>query len=340
MREAKILPALALATGLLVLAAPAAAQDGAAFYKGKTIRIMSGFPPGGSYDLYARFAAEVLKAGIPELGSVVVENKPGAGGLIATSFFYNQSAKDGTALAVLPDTIANFQLIDPAKAKWDVTKLRYIGSFTPINSVIMRRGDLKAKTIAELKTMESNVACSGKSAQSYQFPAAAKTLAGFNFKMICGYRGAKGITLAMERKEADIGGIGWTAWRVTHLQQIADGVVVPIFQIGLKRDAELPNVPLLQDFANDADSRKAIEFISGGTAIGRALSTPPGVPEARIAYLRATFDKMMKDPAILALAEKRKLVVNPVSGKEIQAISDAIVKTPKAIVDKAAVAFK
>jgi tripartite-type tricarboxylate transporter receptor subunit TctC len=340
MRIVSTLAAIAVAAGSLTFSGTAFAQDHAAFYKGKTIRIMAGFPPGGSYDLYARFAAEMLKEGIPGLGPVIVENKPGAGGLIATSYFYNLGAKDGTALAVLPDTIANFQLLDPAKAKWDVRKLQYIGSFTPINSIIMRRGDIAAKTIAELRTKESTVGCTGKNAQSYQFPAAAKILAGFNFRMICGYRGASGITLAMERKEVELGALGWTAWRVSHNTQLEKGEVVPVFQIGLKREVELPNVPLLQELVTDPDAKQAIEFISGGTAIGRALSAPPGVPEDRIAYLRSVFDKTAASPAMIAIAKTRGIVLNPVPGKEVQAASDAIVKTPKSIVDKAAVAFK
>lgn len=341
MTKARILPVVAaVAAGVVVYASPVAAQDQAAFYKGKTIRIMSGFPTGGSYDLYARFAAEILKKGIPGLENVIVENKPGGGGLIATAFFYNKSAKDGTALGVLPDTIANFQLLDPKKAQWDVRKLRYIGSMTPINSLILRRADTEPKTVEELRAKETIVAASGKSAQSYQFPAAAKALAGFKFKIVAGYRGARGIKLAMERKEAQVGGLGWTAWRVSHRDRIAKGEYVPIFQIGLKRDAELPNVPLLQELVTDADNKKAIEFISGGTAIGRALSAPPGVPEARIAYLREVFDKTVQDPEIKALATKRGLVLNPVPGKEIQAISDEIVKSPKEVVAKAAEAFK
>lgn len=343
MRNNKAVSALGIASGLLAMTAGssgALAQDEAAFYKGKTIRIMSGFPTGGSYDLYARFAAEILKKGIPGLGNVIVENKPGGGGLIATSYFYQQGAKDGTALGVLPDTIANFQLMDPGKSPWDVRKIRYIGSMTPINSLILRRGDTPAKTVEEMRSKELIVAASGKSAQSYQFPATAKALAGFKFKIVTGYRGARGIKLALERNEAQVGALGWTAWRVTHRPLIAKGEYAPIFQIGLKRDAELPDVPLLQELVTDADTKKAIEFISGGTAIGRALSAPPGVPESRIAYLRAVFDKTVQDPEIKAIAEKRGIILNPVPGAEIQKISDAIVETPKAIVDRAASAFK
>ncbi|MBM3608803.1 MAG: hypothetical protein FJX29_10210 [Alphaproteobacteria bacterium] len=152
----------ALSAGL-----PAVAQGAAEFYKSKTIRVMVGFNPGGSYDFYARLAAEMLKASIPGLDAAIVENRPGAGGLMATNFFYNQASKDGLVLAVLPDTIANTQLMEPTNSKWDVTRINYIGSFAPVNSAVLRRGAAPAKSIADMKKIEVVVGCSGKNAQSY-----------------------------------------------------------------------------------------------------------------------------------------------------------------------------
>lgn len=60
----------------LGLVAPATAQDAPeAFFKDKTMRIVVGHPPGGSYDFYARLAADMLKASIPEVKAVIVENR-------------------------------------------------------------------------------------------------------------------------------------------------------------------------------------------------------------------------------------------------------------------------
>ena len=316
------------------------AQDEAAFYRGKTINVVVGFPPGGSYDLYARLAADMLKAHIPGLAAAIVENKPGAGGLIAANFLYAQAGKDGLTLAVLPDTIANTQLTEPGNANWDVRKFRYIGSFASVNSAVMRRAKAPASTLDEMKQREVIVGCSGRNAQSYQFPAMLAALGGYKFKMICGYTGNQSYTLALERGEIDMVSSAWAAWRVTHTAQIASGELVPVFQIGLKRTSELPDTPLMQELVSDPTAKKAMEFVSAGTAIGRALVAPPGVPESRIAFLRATFDRMTSDPDMKATAAKRSLQLEPTPGAEVQAISDAIVETPANVVEIAAAAFK
>lgn len=321
-------------------ATSAKAQSSGDFYKGKTIRVMVGFNPGGSYDFYARLAAEMLKAHIPGLEAAIVENRPGAGGLVATNYFYNQAPKDGLALAVLPDTIANTQLMEPTNSKWDVTKINYIGSFAPVNSAVLRRGAAPAKSIQDMKKIEVIVGCSGKNAQSYQFPAMLKAFGGYQFKMICGYPGAKEYSIALERGEIDMVSSAWATWRVTHRAQMEKGEMVPVFQIGLKRDPELKDTPLMQELVEDPKAKQAIEFVSGGTAIGRALSAPPGLPADRVAFLRATFDRMTSDPAMIEQAKKRNLQLNPTPGVEIQTISARIVATPKEIIDLAAKAFQ
>jgi tripartite-type tricarboxylate transporter receptor subunit TctC len=102
----------------------------------------------------------------------------------------------------------------------------------------------------------------------------------------------------------------------------------------------LANVPLMQELVDDAMSKKVIEFSSAGAMIGRALLAPPDVPEDRIAYLRDLFDKMVADPAMIEMATKRGLELDPTPGTVVQGYSDAIVKTPPDVVEKAAVAFK
>jgi tripartite-type tricarboxylate transporter receptor subunit TctC len=336
----RVLASLAALAVAAFCASPVQAQEDGSFFKGKTIRILVGFPPGGAYDFYARLGADMLKAHIPGLESAIVENKPGAGGLVATNFLYEQGSKDGLTLGVLPDTIANTQLIDPSNSKWDVRQFRYIGSFSSVNSAVLRRANSLAKSLEEMKQREIIVGCSGRNAQSYQFPAMLAALGGYKFKMICGYTGAQGYSIALERGEIDMVSSAWATWRVTHRGQMDRGEMVPVFQIGLRRTAELPDTPLMQELVADAVAKQAIEFVSAGTAIGRALTAPPGVPEARIEYLRKAFDRMTSDPEMKAMAEKRNLILDPTSGKETQAISDAIVSTPKNIIDLAATAFK
>ena len=323
----------------LVAAQPAPEQDAAAFFNDKVVRVLVGHPPGGSYDFYARLAADMLKVHLPGVKAVIVENKPGGGGLSAMSSFYAQAPRDGTELALLPETIANTQLLDPATAHWDVANIRYIGSFSPANSAFVRRRDSPSKTPEDMKQRETIVGCTGATAQSYQYPELLKTLGGFKFKMICGYPGANEYVIALQRGEIDLVSSAWNSWRVTSRQQLESGELVAVIQAGLKRETELPNVPLMQELVDDPLAKQAIEFASAGSAIGRALLAPPGVPPERIAYLRSIFDAMVKDPAMIDMAEKRSLELHPTSGAVTQGYSDAILKTPLDVVQLAAKGF-
>jgi tripartite-type tricarboxylate transporter receptor subunit TctC len=318
----------------------ALAQSPADFYKDKTVRVLVGHPPGGSYDFYARLAADMLKANLPGVKAVIVENKPGGGGLVATSWFFAQAPHDGTVLAVLPETIGNTQLMEPEVGKWNVERLRYIGSFASANSVFMRRRDSPSKTAEDMKQKETIVGCTGTTAQSYQYPALLKALGGFKFKMICGYPGANEYSVALERGEIDLVSSAWNSWRVTHRRQIDTGDLVAVIQAGLKRNRELPNVPLMQELVDDPVARNVIDFASAGSMIGRALLAPPDVPADRIEYLRAIFDKMTSDPAMKAMADQRALELDPSPGAMVQGYSDAIAKTPPEVVKKAVAAFQ
>ena len=331
---------LALAvTGLTALCAGmASAQE--SFFKDKTIHVIVGHPPGGSYDFYARLAADMLRVYLPEAKAVIVENKPGGGGLIAMSWLYNQAPRDGTVLGLLPETVGNTQLMEPDVAKWDVRKLNYIGSFSPVNSVFMRRKNSPSKTPEDMKRQETIVGCTGTTAQSYQYPALLKVLGNFKYKMICGYPGANEYTVALERGEIDLVSSAWNSWKVTHQSQMKSGDLVPVVQAGLKRTRDLPDVPLMQELVDDPVAKKVIEFTSAGAQIGRALVAPPGLPAERVAQLRAIFDKMTSDPAMIELATKRGLDLEPSTGTTVQRYSDEIANTPPDIVEKAVAAFK
>jgi tripartite-type tricarboxylate transporter receptor subunit TctC len=204
----------------------------------------------------------------------------------------------------------------------------------------MRRRNSPSKTVEDMKTKETIVGCTGTTAQSYQYPALLKALGGFKFKMVCGYPGANEYSIALERGEIDLVSSAWNSWRVTHKRQIADGDLVPVVQAGLKRNHELANVPLMQEVVDDNVARKVIDFASAGAMIGRALVAPPGLPPERVAYLRAVFDKMVADPAMIDMAQKRVLELDPTPGAQVQGYSDAIVATPPDIVARAVAAFK
>ena len=120
---------------------------------------------------------------------------------------------------------------------------------------------------------------------------------------------------------------------------LKDGSLIPVIQGGLTRTRDLKHVPLMQELVSDERTKKIIEFISAGSAIGRALIAPPGVPAERVATLREAFDQMVQDPAFTADAAKRSADLEPVPGTTVQGYSEAIAKAPKDIIDAAASAM-
>jgi len=92
-------------------------------YKGNTITIMLGHPPGGSYDLYSQLAAEFMGKHIPGNPNIIVQHRPGGGGRKGAAFFLNKTEPDGLALGVFPDTLGQIQHMRPKAASWDAKKL-------------------------------------------------------------------------------------------------------------------------------------------------------------------------------------------------------------------------
>ncbi len=323
-----------------ILAGAAQAQSPEAFYKDKSVKIMVGHAPGGGFDAYARLGADMFKKHLPGAAAVIVENKPGGGGLVAAAFFYAQGARDGTMMAVFPEQLANNQVLTPKLSPWKMEEMRYVGSFASVNSGLLLRRGAAAKSVAEMKAVESSVGCDGVNSQGYQYPSMLKNLAGFKFKMVCGYRGSPEYLLALEKGEVDIASNAWNALRITHRDKIVAGEVLLFAQGGLKRDPEMLDTPLLQDLVDDPEDKKAIQFASAGAAIGRALLLPPGVPADRVEYLRGVFDRMVKDPEMIELTQKRGLLLAPTSGADADKVVADILKAPKELVERAATAMK
>jgi tripartite-type tricarboxylate transporter receptor subunit TctC len=321
------------------VAAPAQAQNAVEqFYRGKTVTILIGHPAGGSYDLYARLAAGQLTRFIPGHPQVLVQSRPGGSGAGAVQFLYSYGPRDGTMLGLFAETIGMIQLAQPEIGKWRVQDFVYLGSFANVNSVFMMRKDSATKSLDEMRRIETKAGCNSRLGQTYVNYAVLKAYGGFKFHIVCGYPGSMEFPLVLARGEVDVISGAWNAWK--RRSDVIDGTLRPVIQSGLHRHRELPDVPLMQDLLDDPSHKQVAEFLSSGSAIGRALLVHKAVPAERIAALRAAFDAMVKDPQFIMDAERAGAELDPAPGSEIQKVSEAIVATPKEIVDLATAAQK
>lgn len=140
------------------------------FYAGKTITILIGFPPGGSYDMNARLAAAHLGRFVPGHPAIQVQSKPGGSGVGAVNYFTANAPKDGTMLGLFPETLAITQLTEPQLGKWNVLDFTYVGSFANSNGVFVVRKDAPAVTVDQMRTTPVHVGCNGRTGASYINP--------------------------------------------------------------------------------------------------------------------------------------------------------------------------
>jgi tripartite-type tricarboxylate transporter receptor subunit TctC len=325
---------LALGVAALLLAAPGQAQPVADFYRGKTLRMLIGYGPGGGYDIYGRLVAEFLPRYLPGSPTIIAQNMPGAGSFVAAKYIHDVAPRDGTVFGSLAQTLALDSMTN-ANAKVDVAKMPYIGRVvTNIDTgASLRKSGITS--FAEVRAKQFNVGASGGGSTTVLFPTALNTYAGAKFKLIRGYSGTIDILLAMERGEVDIvGAYGLPGMLVSHPGWVQRGEATILYQASLKRHRLLPDVPTLPELAQSDEGREVLKAAASTGEIGRSILTTPGVPPERLAALRTAFQTMLKDPAFLAACEKRNLMIDGAAGEDIDEIVRETLRLPKDVADK------
>ena len=259
----------------------------------------------------------------------------GAGGIKAANYLARKAPQDGTALGWIADSMAISQLMFPKKLKFDGRKFHAIGSVTNVNPNIVVHKRTGVTSYKDVQKKQIIYGCSGRGSQTYVNGRALREFLGFKLKLICGYGGSAPQTLAMLRGETDAQSSAWQSWKIRQPHLFKDGTLIPLVQVGYKKDPDLPNVPLMLDLAPDAKTKKILRFISSMGAVGRWLSAPPGTPKKVVKILRKAFDKSMKDPKFLAEAKKRNATIDPTSGVKLQKITADVYNTPKSTVKAA-----
>jgi tripartite-type tricarboxylate transporter receptor subunit TctC len=335
--------AIALAAGLVAAAAtPGLAQTPEEFYKGKVVTMYVGLSPGGGYDLNARLIAKYYGKYIPGHPTVIVKNMPGAGGLVMTNSVANAQAKDGLHIGA-PQRGVPFEplLGDASHSQFDSRTLQWIGSANADTSVAVATKASGIKTWQDLKTKELIVAGTGVGTESVTVPYILRNVLGLKFKVIAGYPGGSEMNLAMQRDE--VGGRGtfsWTSLKPFLKEWVESGDMTILFQMGLRKHPDIPNVPLITDLATTADQKKILELQFTAFELGRPYFVAEGVPADRVAALRRAFDQTVKDKDLLADAEKGGLEINAMTGEDMHDIFVRVYDTPKALIAKLADATK
>jgi tripartite-type tricarboxylate transporter receptor subunit TctC len=326
--------AAAIATAILLSITPTHAEPVADFYRGKTLRMLIGYGPGGGYDIYGRLVAEFLPRYLPGNPTIVTQNMPGAGSFVAAKYIYDVATKDGTVFGSLAQTLALDSLTN-VNAKIDVGRMPYLGRVvtnTDVGAALAKTG---IESFENVRAKQFNVGASGGGSTTVLFPTALKTYAGAKFKLVRGYSGTIDILLAMERGEVDIvGAYGLPGILVSHPGWLKRGEATILYQASLHRHRLIPNVPALPELAQSDEGRQVLRAAASTGDVGRSILTTPGVPAERLVALRAAFQAMLRDPEFLAACEKRNLMIEGATGEEIDGIIRDTLQLPQAVAEK------
>jgi tripartite-type tricarboxylate transporter receptor subunit TctC len=312
----------------VALATSAAAQPVEGFYAGKTLKLIVGTGPGGGYDIYGRLLARHIGRHIPGRPTVVVVNMPGASSLTAANYLANVAPKDGSELLLIVQTLPIVQVAGSDKVRFDLARFNWVGNMSDASNIFLSWHTSTVRTTKEAQEQEVIMGSTTPSSLGGLYPAVANQVLGTKFKVIHGYASGDAIDIALERGEVQgRAGNSWPALKAYRGYWIRDRLINIMVQVGLRKEADLPTVPLLTELARNEQEREVLQFYSSLVASGRALATGPDVPVERIAALRRAFDAALADPALLAEAEKQGLELSPLAGDKVQEVVTTMVRT-------------
>ena len=322
--------------------APALFAQSEPFYKGKTIRIVTGFGPGDVDDQWPRLIGPIMTKYIPGNPNVVVQNMAGAGSMVAANYVYGVAKPDGLTLGWISPGLYIDQLMGKKEVQFDWTKFSWIGSPVQSNSQMYMRADAPYRTIEEIRKAAEPPRCgsSGQANMGYYLPRLLEETLDVKFKIVTGYQGGNEVDLGVERGEIHCRGMSIEAffarepfhtWRKT-------GFVRNLVQTGRKRDPQLAEVPTLyelMDKYNTAESgRRLASVVLTVGVLGRPMVAAPTLPADRTRVLRGAFANALKDAELIAEAKRRNFGLQPVGGEELEALANEVMAQPPEVIQR------
>jgi tripartite-type tricarboxylate transporter receptor subunit TctC len=324
---------LTLVVVLALVAGGSTAAQGEEFYKGKTIRFVVGFSPGGGYDTYTRFVARHIGKYIPGKPTPIVQNMTGAGSLISANYIYKRAKPDGLTVGVWNSALVTKLALGDRGIKFKAKKFRWIGTPSVGLPTCSIMGFAGLKTLKDVLTTKNRIKMGGtRSGTTNDMPKILNKTLGTNFDVIAGYRGTSTIRIGMQKKELDGACFGWESQRVTArgmLEAKGDEQLIPFITHGNSQDPEVKDLPRLIDLVK-GEKLAIVNAWLQQYNFQRPFSLPPGTPNDRVNILRKAFKAAVKDPQLLAEAKKSKLLITYVSSKKVEKyVSQILAMTPK-----------
>ena len=303
------------------------------FYKGKRVRLIVSSSPGGGNDTYSRLIARHISRHIPGNPSFVVQNMPGAGGIMAADYLYNKAKRDGTFMEQINWGVWFHQVVGSKRARFDFNKMNAVGVAAIESAILFTRKaefpDWKS-VLASKKLLTSGN--SGRQSLGYTMGKVMEKIAGKRvFDYIFAYPGATQYSLAFRQGEVQSTGNTWGSFSDQLGDMWRDGKVAMLAQAPTPeggRTKDFPDTPTLLEYAKTDEDRELVKATFLLTHYGRPYSLPPGVPKDRVEIMRKAFTATMNDPKFLAEAKRMNRIIVPSTGVQLQQLWKDVLNAP------------
>jgi tripartite-type tricarboxylate transporter receptor subunit TctC len=325
-RSTLFLAALSLTTAI----GPAVADPVADFYAGKQIKFVIRSGVGGSYDQYSRLLARHMGKHIPGNPALLPLNMPGGGGIRSANYVAKRAPQDGTVVTMVSQGLPVDQALGLNPSfQADLRDFAWIGNVSSSNQVLVTWHTSPTKTLDQLMTRETVIGSSQAGSISVQMPAVLNNIVGTKIKIVFGYPDGRDINLAMERGEVEGRATNpWASYLATDPLYVQQKLIIPVIQMGMEKDRDLQQVPLMRDLARNPADQAVLDFMSKAVSVGRPIATTPGVPAERVAALRKAFDETLNDPEFIQEAKTQRAEIQPMTGVQLAQIIRDIIEAP------------
>ena len=311
-----------------------AAAEG--FYEGKTLRFVVGYSAGGGYDTYTRTIARHINKHIPGRPTSIVENKPGAGGLVTVGYLYHQAKPDGLTIGNWNGGLALQRYLGQGGVQFDPTKFETIGVPVGNTQVCVVNKATGIATVDAWRASKQPVKLGGlgPGTSPSDVTRILSEALGLPIQLVEGYKGGAEVRLAVDTGEVDgMCGLPWEIAKPTWQQQLPKMTV--ILQALPKPHADLPSVPLAINLARSSEARQLIGVgIQDVSAVSQIYTVPPGTPKEMVHILREAFANTMRDPEFLADARKANMEIDALSGPEAAEIISSFASLTPSLLNK------
>jgi tripartite-type tricarboxylate transporter receptor subunit TctC len=307
----------------MLLGGAAFAQDGADFYKGKTVNYIVATPPGGGCDSYGRMVAETMQKYLPG-STFVVKNVPGGGHLIGANAIY-AARPDGLTIGTFNIGLMYSQLTAQPNIKFDLLQFSWIGKAASDPRVIVVASQSKVMNWKDLvdQTQPLSFGAAGMGSASYLETVILATALKLPVNIRTGYTGTDD-QIAMRRGEI----AGAIASRAAYEQFVKNGFGRVVAQIG----GSAKDAPQLATLVTDPRGRELAALVQAQGDIARLTAGPPRIAPQQLNALREAYRKALEDRDLRARAEKLERPVEPLYGDDVlQVLRVALDQKPETI---------